>query len=200
MEAIIDFRLIVVGVFLSSYFMSCDSMEKFQEVNDDQPGHMVDRQFTSTTGKIFLVSELHPMGKSLSHIVMRSKGFEFEINDTIKSTDPISEIFMADLDSNGFEELYIVTQSAGSGSYGRIIGYSSNRDKSGTSIHVEDQDSSPSEEYSGHDRYSIGKKGLIRTYKNYTGQEGQVLYKLLKGEAGWILKPILLPESGDFSH
>jgi hypothetical protein len=49
--------------------------------------------------------------------------------------DPISDVFTADLDGNGFDEIYIVTTAAGSGSYGTILGFASNKDKSLSMIH-----------------------------------------------------------------
>ena len=58
-----------------------------------------------------------------------------------------------DLDANGFPEIYIYVTSAGSGSYGRLVGYAVNRGKSVTPIYLPPVSDSPalSQGYRGHD-------------------------------------------------
>jgi hypothetical protein len=67
--------------------------------------------------------------------------------------DPISDVFTADLDGNGFDEIYIVTTAAGSGSYGTILGFASNKDKSLSMIHFPEvrEGDETFEGYMGHD-------------------------------------------------
>jgi hypothetical protein len=102
---------------------------------------------------------------------------------------------LADLDHNGFPELYITTQSAGSGSYGNIIGYAVNNGKSITPIYLPEL---RFDGYMGHDRFVIEKSAIKRTFPVYlkgdsnarpTGGMHTVVYKLVAGEAGWILRP-----------
>ena len=85
--------------------------------------------YITNSGKRISVAETHPIGHSLSDIRISSKGFEQEFNRTFRNIDPIKEVLIAGLDHDGFDELYIVTVSAGLGSYGSVIGIASIRDE-----------------------------------------------------------------------
>jgi heat shock protein HslJ len=79
--------------------------------------------YTTTTGKTIAVSQTHPAGRSLATIEIRTEGFEHSFREVFEDRDPVSDVFVADLDGNGFDEIYIVTKSAGSGSYGSVLGF-----------------------------------------------------------------------------
>jgi hypothetical protein len=68
-------------------------------------------EYRTKTGKTIIISETHPVGRSLSTIEIRSKGFEYNYAETYEDRDPISNVFVADLDGNGFDEIYIITTS-----------------------------------------------------------------------------------------
>lgn len=104
---------------------------------------------------------------------------------------------IADLDANGFPELYVYTQSAGSGSYGTTIGYASNQNKSVTEIYLPTPGKRDARGYRGHDAFSIVEQYLVRRFPIYratdinakpTGGLRQIQYRLRPGEAGWILR------------
>ena len=90
----------------------------------------VSHKYLTKSGKVLLIVEHHPVGESLSDISIRSEGFSHEFSETFTDQDPIRSVFVADLDRNGFYEFYIITVSSGSGSYGKVIAFASNRDKS----------------------------------------------------------------------
>lgn len=103
---------------------------------------------------------------------------------------------VADLDANGFPELYVFTQSAGSGSYGNVVGYASNRNKSLTDIFLPELGGRDAEGYQGHDSFAISGKTLLRRFPIYRpgdpnagprGGERRLHYRLRPGEAGWVL-------------
>lgn len=108
-----------------------------------------------------------------------------------------------DLDANGFPEVYVYVQSAGSGSYGSLIAYACNQKKSLTPIFLSDlmEDKANSKGYMGHDQFAGGEGALLRRFPLYhqndtnsklsgkpTGKTRQLQYKLKAGEAGWILR------------
>ncbi len=156
------------------------------------------RVFSTRTGKTIVVTETHPVGQSLSTIVIHTEGFEHDRPETYEDRDPISEVFLADLDGNGFEEIYIITTSQGSGSYGFVLGFASNRDKSLSIIHfpeIEEGDVA-FEGYMGHDSFTISGRKLLRSFPVYregnrnsepTGGRRTVTYGLHPGEAMWQL-------------
>ncbi len=102
-----------------------------------------------------------------------------------------------DLDANGFPEIYVYTQSAGSGSYGAAIGYASNRNISMSEIYLPELSKRDARGYQGHDEFHLVEQYLVRRFPIYrkgdtnakaTGGLRQIQYRLRPGEAGWILR------------
>jgi hypothetical protein len=157
------------------------------------------REFKTKTGKTIIITETHPVGQSLSNIEISTKDFEHNYPETYEDRDPISDIFMADLDGNGFDEIYIITTSTGSASYGNVMGFASNYDKSLSminfpEIHEGDENFSG---FMGHDIFTIENQKLVRTFpiynegdtnQNPTGGTRKLIYGLYPGEAMWQLK------------
>jgi len=96
-------------------------------------------EIKTSTGKTWVAIETHPKGASLSNVKIHFQG---DSTGALSFTDvdPISSALSADLDKNGFDELYLVSTSVGTGSYGNIIGVSSNRDKSLSYVFVPEMD------------------------------------------------------------
>jgi hypothetical protein len=159
----------------------------------------VSKEYRTRTGKTIIISETHPVGRSLSTIEIRSKGFEYNYAETYEDRDPISDVFVADLDGNGFDEIYIITTSAGSGSYGTVFGFASNKDKSLSMIHFPEirEGNEYFDGYMGHDTFKIEGEKLVRifpiynkgdTNENPTGGVRELVYALYPSEAMWQLK------------
>ena len=118
--------------------------------------------------------------------------FEKEADGTITGAE------IADLDSNGYSEIYIYVTSAGSGSYGSIIAYASNRNLSFSEIYLPPVSDDPelADGYLGHDEFAVGEGALLRRFPVYrkadsnaspSGGMRQIQYELVAGEAGWVL-------------
>ena len=106
---------------------------------------------------------------------------------------------IADLDSNGFPEIYIYVTSAGSGSYGSLVGYAVNKGKSVSDIYLPPvaDDQKHSKGYMGHDEFAVVEGMFVQRFPIYkdtdtnaqpTGKTRQLQYKLKAGEAGWVLR------------
>jgi hypothetical protein len=104
-----------------------------------------------------------------------------------------------DLDANGFPEIYVYVTSAGSGSYGSLVGYAVNQGKSVTPIYLPPVSDSPalSKGYMGHDEFAVLEGTFVQRFPIYrdldtnarhTGKTRQLQYKLKAGEAGWVLR------------
>ena len=115
------------------------------------------------------------------------------INGTVANTE------VADLNADGSPEIYVYVTSAGSGSYGSLVAYSANRRKSLSEIYLPSvtEDKVASKGYMGHDAFAVGEGVLVRRFPVYrdtdtnakpTGGIRELQYKLIPGEAGWILK------------
>ncbi|MBM3431698.1 MAG: hypothetical protein FJX92_01680 [Bacteroidetes bacterium] len=148
------------------------------------------------TEKLVMVTETHPKGASLSDLKVHFQG---DSSNAIRFTDvdPVTATVMADLDKNGFDEIYFVTTSAGSGSYGNLVGVSSNKDKSLSLMYFPEMDPNDKQPgklfdgYEGHDRYAIENNVLIRRfpYKGDTNNMKSVPYQIMMGEGGYIVTP-----------
>jgi len=168
--------------------------------SDNKSGSSVaSTEYKTKTNKTIIISETHPTGQSLSTIEISTKNFEHNFSEIYRDRDPISDAFTADLDGNGFDEIYIITTSAGSGSYGTVLGFASNKDKSLSMINFpEIQESDKNfEGYIGHDTFKLENQKLVRTFPIYnkddtnqhpTGGTRKLVYGLYPGEAMWQLK------------
>ena len=157
------------------------------------------KEHKTKTGKTIIISVTHPVGQSLSTIEISTKDFEHNYLEIYEDRDPILDVFVADLDGNGFDEIYIITTSVGSGSYGTVLGFASNKDKSLSMINFpEIQEGDENfEGYMGHDTFKIENQKLVRifpiynkgdTNQNSTGGIRKLVYGLYQGEAMWQLK------------
>ncbi len=120
----------------------------------------------------------------------------------LKDSDPLLHTWIKDLDSNGFDELYLITISSGSGSYATIYGFASNQDLSMTPIYVpeiSEKDLLPEGVYygyMGHDSIYVDQNKIHRKFPVYqegdanccpSGGDKILSYELHPGEASWIL-------------
>jgi len=106
----------------------------------------------------------------------------------------VSNVEIEDLNFDGYPELLIYVVSAGSGSYGSVIGYSVNAGKSVSQIYFPEisENTQASEGYMGHDEFAIVETSLVQRFRIYnngdanccpTGGMRQITYKLVDGEA-----------------
>ncbi|PHS42253.1 MAG: hypothetical protein COB07_00500 [Sulfurovum sp.] len=144
---------------------------------------------------------------SLRQLYIKPHGLTI-VNETVsKEIDGrVVDAEIEDLNKDGFPEVYVYIASAGSGSYGSLVAYASNRNKSMTAIYLPplEEDKERSQGYMGHDMFSLVEHTLARRFPIYkkddsnakaTGGTRQLEYKLKAGEAGWVLK---LVKSTDF--
>lgn len=134
---------------------------------------------------------------TLSIIPSGLKGSNDAITREIDGTVTNAEV--NDLNADGSPEIYVFTQSAGSGSYGTVIGYAVNDGKSLSEIYFPSVADDPknSAGYMGHDEFYTAEGTLAQRFPIYnsgdtnatpTGKSRQLQYKLKAGEAGWVLK------------
>lgn len=106
---------------------------------------------------------------------------------------------IGDLNGDGYPEVFVYLTSHGSGSYGKLIGYSVNNGKSMSLVALPEvaDDAQINEGYMGHDRMAIVYNVFTISFPTYregdtnaapTGKTRQVQYKLVDGEALRMLK------------
>ena len=197
------FLIIVVSVLM----FSCQNPKKQKSEQQKLTRDAVQlTEYSTKSGKKFIVSIDNSLGASIKYVEIKTDGFE-AVNTThiIGEIEPVEKVLLADLDKNGFEEIYLLTRSAGSGSYSNIYGVASNKDKSATPIYVleisekEMEKGGLFEGFMGHNKFEIEDGKLVNTFPVYlendnnanpTGGNRKIVYRLIAGEAGWILKPV----------
>jgi len=132
---------------------------------------------------------------SITQLTIQPKGLEIDNQKIAVELDgQVVNAEIEDLNSDGFPEILIYTMSAGSGSYGDVIGYSVNNGKSISQIYFPEitENNEASSGYMGHDEFAIIETSLARrfpvykdgdTNNNPTGGTRQIEYKLKDGEA-----------------
>ncbi|WP_338920768.1 hypothetical protein V0M98_28130 [Pseudomonas silesiensis] len=123
--------------------------------------------------------------------------------DNSKVTHPLTgnivRAEVADLDRNGSPEIYVFVRSSGRGMAGELVAYSANRKKSLSGIYRPPVSDNPkiAEGYQGEDDFAMTEHALVQRFPVYdgadagagrTGKMRQVQYRLIPGEAGWVLR------------
>ncbi|MGD9328960.1 MAG: PliI family lysozyme inhibitor of I-type lysozyme [Cyclobacteriaceae bacterium] len=137
---------------------------------------------------------------SINILTIQPSGLEIDNRMVAHKIDGnVTDAEIEDLNSDGSPEVLVYITSAGSGSYGSVIGYSVNNRQSMSQIYFPPISDNPeiSEGYMGHDEFAIIETTFARrfpiykegdTNSNPTGGIRQVQYKLHDGEASRIFK------------
>ena len=137
---------------------------------------------------------------SINQLTIKPSGLKIDnsvIQQEIEGT--VSGVEIADINVDGSPEIYVFVTSSGSGSYGSIVAYSANHNKSLSPIYLEplDNDKTNTVGYMGHDEFAIVENTFVRRFPIYNegdanccpkGGTRQLQYKLFMGEASWKLK------------
>jgi len=106
---------------------------------------------------------------------------------------------VADLNADGSPEIYVYVASAGTGSRASLVAYASNRRRSLSEIYLPPITGNEAalKGYRGRDEFAVVESTFVRRFPIYrdsdtddepTGGTRQFQYKLVSGEAGWILR------------
>jgi hypothetical protein len=131
---------------------------------------------------------------SLQQLTIQPYGLTIDNSKiSMKIEGSVTNAEIEDLNSDGFPEILIYTTSAGSGSYGNVIGYSVNNGKSISQIYFPPVSENPkaNKGYMGHDSFAIVETTLVQRFQTYkdgdsnanpTGVIRQIQYKLKDGQ------------------
>lgn len=131
---------------------------------------------TTKSGKTIQVDETNPNGESLSTVVITPTGFASNTPITLE-INKLKDFFLADLNNDSFDELILISQTAGSGSYGEAFIYTTLHDQglllvSVPQLQEEDvQKGGLFEGYMGHDIFTINNSTLTREFPTYTASD-----------------------------
>lgn len=168
--------------------------------NNDKAGFQAQPFFAQMVLEDVTFQVESPNDSSINRVTVRSEGPEGPIGQMEAEADgTITNVEIEDLNADGYPEIYVYVTSAGSGSYGSLIAYASNQNKSLSQIYLPSIEDDPaiSQGYMGHDEFAVGEGAFLRRFPIYkdgdtnaqpTGGTRQIQYKLEAGEAGWILR------------
>lgn len=186
-----------IAMLTTSSFVSAEVRPSVQKRTEVTPVGGFDRTLL-LQGVTFHVT--CAQSSSLSRVRIQPQGLKGENAVIEASADgTVTAAEVADLNGDGFPEIYIYVTSVGSGSYGSLIAYGSNKNLSLTEIYLPSLEENPKalEGYQGHDEFGVVENALVRRFPIYkgndiqahpTGGTRQVQYHLVAGEAGWKLK------------
>lgn len=130
------------------------------------------------------------------HLTIQPAGYELDNTVVSKEIEGMSvtNAEIEDLNSDGYPEILIYLNSDGSGSYGTVLAYSSNQNKSMSEISFPAISDNPkaNKGYMGHDEFTVVETTLTHRFPIYldgdtnskpSGKLRQIQYKLKDGEA-----------------
>lgn len=155
-----------------------------QDMELDYPGSDISFQVKVTGDSLYIIPNgLTVINDTLRHDIT---GYSF-VNAEI-----------GDLNIDSYPEIFVYLSSEGSGSYGKLIGYSTNNGKSVSQVYLPEisENEEINEGYMGHDEMAIVESTFCQRFPIYkegdsnaqpTGGMRQIQYKLVDGEAGQML-------------
>ncbi len=205
-------KLIITLFLLVMIIAGCKEQKPETVIKKDSTENMtikkdttvtVKKEMKTKTGKEFVIIETKP-SYSVSDYMITGTGFA-KSGDTIKYQlkNPMTTAMLADLDKNGFEELYIITRATGSGSFADVLGVASLNDNTIGEITVQEITEKDMEKdemfngYMGHDSIYISGENLVREFPVYntssdananpTGGRRKIIYTLKPEDAEYHL-------------
>lgn len=194
--------------FLPSFIFGFAKHTEYFSANDsDRTSGTTTIEIATKTGKSFLI-RLVPESEYLYDVYITGKNFT-DSRDTIlfDEIERVDTIVTADLDNDGFEELYLFTRGFKPREYAHIFGIASDKDRTYKEINFpaikpgEINTGGPFEGYNGRDVYIIKNNVLERTfpvhkegdtYENATGGYRTVFYTIEKNADGYFYKAVEL--------
>ncbi|MDZ4716046.1 MAG: hypothetical protein SH819_11305 [Cytophagales bacterium] len=163
-------------------------------------------EYITASGKKWVVTQSRAQVPGTVNVRVECRHFteEDRVFDYAE-VDPVSEVLKADLDGNGFEELYILAKGPKPESFITIYGLNSDKDLDVVEIYFEgatpynSKPGEPFEGYRGWDTFLLEDGQLFDIFpvyldgdaaENPSGGKRKVLYKLVKTESTWSLRPI----------
>lgn len=134
------------------------------------------KTLTTKTGKTITIEESNSVSASLSSITITPNGFSTN-TPLVMEVNKLTNSFLIDINKDSFDELVLVTQSQGSGSYGEALIYTTINDTELIPISVPkvtENDTKKGglfEGYMGHDTFTVATDTLIREFPIYTATD-----------------------------
>jgi heat shock protein HslJ len=173
---LVSVGLIFVTLFFSKTPQKVETPPVATEATTTElsPSNQTVKELTTKTSKKITITDTHPSGASLSTVTLATTGFASDTSITLQS-DMLADAFTTDLDGDGYDELILVAQSQGSGSYGTIFVYTTRNDLILSPIQTPEIPEGSATAtgslfygYEGHDSFVALNGVLTRQFPTYT--------------------------------
>ncbi len=168
--------------------------ETYTKISQDLDQNQIDKTKFHKTLNLqdvgFNISSIEKDGKN--NVTIFTFGLaEREYNETFNiDGEEVIDAEVEDLNADGSPELFIYTQSFGSGSYGNVYAFSVNNKKSMSEVYFQptEENNEINQGYNGYDQFSLVETNLMQRFPIFeneteTNKMRQVRYKLEDGEA-----------------
>jgi heat shock protein HslJ len=131
---------------------------------------------TTKNGKQIKITEENPVSESLSTIILTPRGFSINSPILIEK-NKLTQFFLADINNDTYDELVLITQSGGSGSYSEATIYTTASDTELIPVllpEITEKDTKKGglfEGYMGHDTFAVEDGILVRNFPTYTKKD-----------------------------
>lgn len=193
-------------LLLVCLFVACTSNK---QRNNELPVNTADAMIKSEKATVFQSTKLTYPGSDISfEVSVQNKQLIIQPVGLSVSNDAfchditgytVTNAEIGDLNLDGYPEVFVYLTSDGSGSYGKLIGYSVNNGKSASQVYLPEivENSKINGGYMGHNEMAIVENTFCQRFPIYkegdtnakpTGGVRQIQYKLVDGENGRILQ------------
>jgi len=145
-----------------------------------------------------------PNEGSINLVTVRTETPDGELDQIgVEADGTVTNAEVDDLNDDGYPEIYVYVNSAGSGSYGSLVAYATNKNGSLSRIDLPplETESEAAQGYMGHDQFAVDKGSLLRRFPLYregdtnsapSGGTRQVQYQLEAVKGRWRLVPYMV--------
>ncbi|MBV5283509.1 MAG: hypothetical protein JZU53_13895 [Paludibacter sp.] len=194
----IDDCLAAGGVW-NSNSQRCDCISGEKRATPNSSSY---KEYRTKSGKIICITETHPIKKNLSTVTISSTCLHLETPIVLKDINPIEKVIVADMNQDGYDEIYITTRSVDTNSYSELFGFASNKDKGLTQINLhnnkkENEKGGIFDGCLGHEIYTFEKEAIVLEFPVYnekngnsnpTGSTRVITYALNSDKSGYNLE------------
>lgn len=168
-------KTILLVLILLAMLNSCKNNPKNNETTKDSTKQKISKQNIQSFDKEYNGEKIcyrifSKNSGSINKMTVDLNGKEIEDqHDEIEIDGIIMHAEIADFDNDGYDKLLIYIQSAGSGSYGSVVGYSISTDKKMQRIKFSETADNVllKDGYMGHDDFYVAGEKLIQTFPIY---------------------------------
>lgn len=165
---------LAAGGVWNSNSQRCDCLSRERKPTTNSSSF---KEYRTKSGKIICITETHPIGENLSTIKISSECLKLETPIVLQDINPIEKVTIADLNNDGYDELYITTRSIDTNSFSELFGFASNKDKGLIQINLHNNRKEKGGIFDGclgHEIYTFEKEAIVLEFPIYSEKNNDI--------------------------